>query len=106
MAVAMESASSVTRPPMRHPEARATSRSHRGFSKKLQGMMKKRDPAGGGAEDSSGGGKRMSAGDKFEARNWKQMDERKLATLTTIERSRYMAVSELPCAKLQVYTCE
>lgn len=72
------------------PGVRATSRYHRGFSKKLQGMMKQQRPAG---EEGKEEGKKASRGERFEARNWKQISDKKLAKLTTVERSRYMAVS-------------
>ena len=34
--------------------------------------------------------------EKFQARNWKQLSEREVKKLTLVQKSKYMAVSEMP----------
>ena len=73
-----------------HTVTHTASRSNRGFTKKLQDMMKQRSVMEGrGGDKGKDGGRK----EKSELRNWKQLTDRQLSKLTPIERSRYMAVS-------------
>lgn len=72
---------------------RATPRSARALSRKLQDVIKKqhlniKEP--GSSEQSK------SIHEKFQPRNWKQLSERELKKLTLIERSRYLAYEPEP----------
>ena len=62
-----------------------------------QGMLKRQTQVAEGRREGVG---RM---EKYEARNWKELTERQLSKLTSVERSRYMAVSCRPAQDVKWY---
>lgn len=64
-------------------------RSHRGFSSKVQSLLKQLERT----EDRERGLAEVEKREKYEQRNWKQLSERELSKLGTVARSRYQAVS-------------
>lgn len=63
-------------------------RSHRGFSSKVQSLLKQLERTEEGEREVEKRGR-----EKYEQRNWKQLSERELSKLGTVARSRYQAVS-------------
>lgn len=66
-------------------------RSHRGFSSKVQSLLKQLERTEEGERGLVEVEKRGK--EKYEQRNWKQLSERELSKLGTVARSRYQAVS-------------
>ncbi|XP_064382751.1 uncharacterized protein LOC135331497 [Halichondria panicea] len=82
----------------RLPGGSALPRSSRGFSRKLQDMIKKQRTSIDNdlvTSDTKG---------KFEPRNWKQLSDRELSKLSLMERSRYLAYEPTP--KEMVEKCQ
>lgn len=69
-------------------------RSHRGFSRKVQSMVKQLERERSGELVTAGmGGVGKGGREGYEQRNWRQLTDRDLARLGTVARSRYLAVS-------------
>ena len=73
----------------------SSSRSDRGFSRKVQRMVREMDgqAAGTGGGKEEGGGERR---ERYEQRNWKKRSERELSRMAPVARSRYLAVYRSP----------
>ena len=64
----------------------ANTRGFRGYSRKLQDMLKQQEREKGGKEAA------RKERRKFEPHNWKQLGAKELSGMSTSERSRYLAV--------------
>lgn len=71
----------------------ANTRGYRGYSRKLQDMLKQQQQLDGerGRKEQT----RRERSKKFEPHNWKSLSAKQLTGMSAFERSRYMAVSVL-----------
>ena len=67
------------------------SRSDRGYSRKVQRMMRDLDREALMTRKETDSERK----EKYQQRNWKQLSERELNKLTPVARSRYLAVGQL-----------